>query len=433
MWKRAIIAGAMLASLLTAFVGKESFAVSGDTATVSGGDSQEICVITGTNYIGSQFVADITADGFESQVVFESFTGRRCKTVKLDAGEYSVKLNSPMGVSGISYENEGNSLQYTIAEISDKYLSTYGTIHKAVAASEEVPANFPKVFAISGACTFNGSGTVTGDTCVDSNNHSYVGADNVDTGIALFSEENAGKDFEVYFEITDYSTSQPNQQATIFNAKLESSSRYYPGFTFRVLDNTSTSQMELTSRLGTKNSSEKKTQKFTSSLIKGKGIKIVRINGIIKYSIDGAPFTVFDDFSSFSNYFDQVAVFGSSLTSSDVIQRKFSGTISNMYIKLGTYEEESDASLNNNVNTLNTSMAAGTRTTRSFAPLLTNDYYFAESSEDTGEDEDDEEAVVSGDNQVENVSAGNESGNGDGDDDDDVVIVPETFDIGKDF
>ena len=350
MWKRVLLASAFFASAITALFGGEVFAEVGTVvATLRNvGFGSRVCINYAALYEGSLFVADISNDSFETQVVFDEDStiigNDLCLNLKIPVGTYTVRMNTPMNISNytVTSSREGDRIGFSPRSSIDRlrYLFAYGSSNTAITGDEEEQPEeaFSKVFEIAGECTFNKSGKVAGETCVDANGASYAGRDNVDTGVALFSEENAGKDFEIYFELVSSDSSQ-NTQGTLFNAKYENSSRYYPGFTFRVV-NGNTSKIELTSRLGTSNSSEKKTAEFNVEDLVGKSIKIVRVNGAIKYSIDGGEFVAFDDFSAFTNYFEQTAVFGSSLTSSNGVQRKFNGTIRNMYIKLGASEAD---------------------------------------------------------------------------------------------
>ena len=62
-------------------------------------------------------------------------------------------------------------------------------------------------------------------------------------------------------------------------------------------------------------------------------IKIVRINGVIYYSLDNGGFTKCGDYTNFANYFNDTVTFGASL-SSGTPQNFFKGTLSNMLIKI---------------------------------------------------------------------------------------------------
>lgn len=337
MLKKRFILGIIFAGVLALLSGGRVFAVSGNTATISGGKTWEICVSTGTDYKGSAFVANITKSGFESQVVFGDFDQQGCKNVKLAAGDYMVSLNKPMGAGETSYEIIGsNKLVFTIASVLNKYFNSYGAVNYETEGSGGT--TFPTVFAIEGECTFHGNDSnITGSTCIDSNGHDWTDSKFIETNVALFRKDNevdnASKDFEVYFELVSWESSQ-TAQATLFNAKLEDSSVYYPGFVMRIKGNANS--LELTSRRGVNSSTDKITKEVSASA--ASPVKIVRKNGVITYSFGGSEPAVLDDFSSFSRFFDQTAVFGASKTASGAAQRIYKGTLKNMYIKLGKIE-----------------------------------------------------------------------------------------------
>jgi hypothetical protein len=226
MLRKAIIA--VIAMLGAVGIGSGNvFAVSGDTATITGGKTWNICVSTGTDYAQSEFVAEITKTGFVSQIVFDDFQDTGCKSVKLSAGDYSVHLLSPMNTGEVSYTVGTDTLTFAIASVTNKYLNMFGSLKYHV--DGQGGTTLPTVFELSGSCTFRGAGNnITGDTCVDSTGKDWTNYQYIDTGVQLFSQENAGKDFEVYFELESYESSQ-EAQATFFNAKLEDSSKYYPG------------------------------------------------------------------------------------------------------------------------------------------------------------------------------------------------------------
>ena len=337
MLKKRFILGIIFAGVLALLGGGRVFAVSGNTATISGGKTWEICVSTGTDYKGSAFVANISKSGFESQIVFGDFDQQGCKTAKLAAGDYTVSLNKPMGAGETSYEIIGsNKLVFTIASVLNKYFNSYGSVNYETEGSGGT--TFPTVFAIEGECTFHGDDSnITGSTCIDSDGHDWTDSKYIDTNVALFRKDNevdnASKDFEVYFEIVNWESSQ-TAQATLFNAKLEDASVYYPGFVMRIRNNAN--DLELTSRRGVNSSTDKKSKYIAASA--ASPVKIVRKNGVITYSFGGSEPAVLDDFSSFSRFFDQTAVFGASKTSSGAAQRIYKGTLRNMYIKLGKIE-----------------------------------------------------------------------------------------------
>ena len=189
--------------------------------------------------------------------------------------------------------------------------------------------NFPTVFKQEGACEFNGSGTITGSECTKYINKTYI-----DTGIALYSNENYQKDYEIGFTIESYIPSENTNQATFVNAKLESSSDGYPGLVYRRVN--STDSLEITQTIaGTKASKNTEYTNVTS-------VRILRIDGIIYYSYNDGELQELQDTSGFNNQFDLSTWFGASPLNAagTSAQRYLNATLSNMYIKLGTYEEE---------------------------------------------------------------------------------------------
>lgn len=188
---------------------------------------------------------------------------------------------------------------------------------------------FPKVFSIEGSCNFNGSTTnITGETCVnDLDGTVYTNSTYIDTGIQLYSSENLFKDFEIYFEISNYNPSNQetmangNKQNTIMNTKAESSG--YPGIVVRKSNN----NIEL-----------KSFDKSVNTLYTNvSSYKIVRINKKIYYSINGGDLTLLNDNSTFNSPFNLSVWFGASRDGSGNVFRHSKCTLSNIYIKLGTY------------------------------------------------------------------------------------------------
>lgn len=203
---------------------------------------------------------------------------------------------------------------------------TFIANYQAVPASE-----FPKVFSISGSCNFNGSSAnITGNTCVSDldDNTVYTNGSYIDTNIKLYSSTNYTKDFEIYLEMSNYNPdnqeigSNGDKQNTILNTKAENISGY-PGIVFR------------------KSNANLEAKSFTSAVFRPyadvTSIKILRINRIIYYSFNGESLTQLDDNSNYNNTFDLSVWLGASKNSSGQPFRYFTGTLSNIYIKLGKY------------------------------------------------------------------------------------------------
>ena len=195
-----------------------------------------------------------------------------------------------------------------------------------------VADTFPIVFEQTGACTFNGKNAyITGDECADYHDKKYI-----DTGIALFSNENYNKDFEVSFKIVSYNANnQEHTQSTFFDSKLENVSLTYPGFVFRKSNN----GLQLTEKIEGVDASKL----FTYS--PNETYTIYRIDGKIYYSVNGSARTFFQDTAGFSHQFALTSWFGAYAMESDVnatganstADRYIKATLSNMYIRLGTY------------------------------------------------------------------------------------------------
>ena len=226
---------------------------------------------------------------------------------------------------------------------------------------EQIVDNMEYVFRVDGTCIFHGNPdlannnpnyiTSPDDSCIgiDKNNVStnYTASGNernyIDTGIALFSEDNLEKDFEVGFTIDSYNYAiQNDNQASFVNAKLENSTLNYPGFVVRKSNN----KLQLTERFGMGDASMTTAYfNYTS----GMKIRVVRRNKKIYYAQDNNELTELQDITNFNQTFNLNVWFGAiSLESNpssngvgSTASRYINATLSNMYIKL-----EHDASVN---------------------------------------------------------------------------------------
>ena len=324
-----LLLGTFIAGILAVVFGSNTFATVGNTAEISGGKTWNICVDAGANYAGSDFVVSIAKTDFASQIVLGNDD---CKSVEMAAGTYTASLSSTMGAGTVSYEVADDTLTFSVANSLHKYLNTFGSIAYTVEGSGgESP--FELLFSMPGECQFNGNANVSGETCKDGDGNPLTNKKYIDTNVALFSEDNAGRDFEIYFTLTDYATTQL-QQGTLFNAKYENSSMYYPGFTIRTVG-TNGETMEITGRLGKDNTNaDKANNSITTADIKNKEVKIVRVDGMVSYSINGGEMIPFQNYKNFSRYFEQTAVFGASMQTNGTPQRYYNGTIKNIRVYL---------------------------------------------------------------------------------------------------
>ena len=201
---------------------------------------------------------------------------------------------------------------------------------------------FPTVFSQTGKCVFN-NGTISGSQCQD-----YVNDDFIDTGVALYSNDNYQLDYEVHFTIDTYNpNSQSDSQATIFNDKLSSSvtgSPYggkSPGIVVR---NTSSKYFEIKSSYGapTEHAESRDVVKApVATAYAGTDVRIFRIDGVIYTSVDNGPLVFLQDYTSFNQQFGLTAWFGAypdnvnCTVNCTAAKRYFTGELSDMYIKLG--------------------------------------------------------------------------------------------------
>ena len=321
--------GIFIAGIFALIFGGKSYATAGNTVEISGGKTWNICISASASYDGSVSVVNITKSGFATQLALGN---DECKVVTLETGSYAANLSSAIGAGATSYEVSEDTLTFSADGGVRKYINAFGSINYTIDGSGESP--FDLLFSMPGECQFNGNANVSGDTCKDGDGNPLTNKKYIDTNVALFSEENAGRDFEVYFTLTDYAETQPQNQATLFNAKYENSSMYYPGFTLRTLSNNGDT-LQLTGRYGKDNTdADKANIDISGTSIKGKEVKIVRVDGMVSYSIDGGEMIPFQDYKNFSRYFNQTAVFGASMQTNGSPQRYYDGTIKDIRVYL---------------------------------------------------------------------------------------------------
>ena len=188
---------------------------------------------------------------------------------------------------------------------------------------------FKEVFAHEGACTFNGPDhNITGESCPEFLDKGYI-----DTGIALYNEENWEKDYEIGFTIDSYDWTIQTKQAVFVNTKYENEAIKYPGLVFRA--ETNSKNLELTQTLN----GTKAAQKITTYNIPLM-VRIFRIDGVIYYSLNGGQLLQLQDINNLYQPFDTTTWFGATPDVNGVPIRNLAGTISHMYIKLGDYSSK---------------------------------------------------------------------------------------------
>lgn len=262
---------------------------------------------------------------------------------------------------------------YTAAEkISDETLVTGDQHYYA----HWVQTLFPIVWNQTGKCIFHGDGNgegtgdekylITGSECADYHDKRFI-----DTGIALYSNDNYQKDYEVHFTIDTYNpNAQSDTQSTIFSDKLSTTTGggsprtapYYgraPGIIVRKNNSVG---IEIKSTYGGNASTagEDELRQVTKTPVatayNGTDIRIFRIDGVIYSSVDNGPLIELQDVSSFNQQYGLSAWFGAYPDNVDcsenctAAKRYFTGELSNMYIRLGemTTSDVHDVTFNGN-------------------------------------------------------------------------------------
>lgn len=270
-------------------------------------------------------------EGTEYTITLDLQGGTGVTSVTRYGGQQVGTLPTPTKENN-TFEGWYEDNTYTVEITSDRIITHDETF---VAKWTETENLFPIVFEQLGECIFNGSTeNITGSECEDYHDKKYI-----DTGIALFSQENYQKDFEVGFTIVAYTANlQEDKQSTIFDSKLENESLVFPGFVFR----RNTNKLELTEKI------EGITANQFFQYHAGDSYKIVRKNNNIYYSVNNGNLEHLQDVSAFSHQFNLHSWFGAYAMEGDVnatgenstADRYLKGTLSNMYIKLGTYPSE---------------------------------------------------------------------------------------------
>ncbi|MBQ3422110.1 MAG: InlB B-repeat-containing protein, partial [Romboutsia sp.] len=207
---------------------------------------------------------------------------------------------------------------------------------------------FPYVYRMPGECTFTSSAITNGtnDSCISTINPTGQNIDYtdstlsakryIDTGIALYDTTNHDSDYEIGFDIVSYSPTGQSTDATLMNTKAEDANANYPGVVFR--RRSSSTDFLLQSRTTASTNTE-----YTTNYSGVTSVKIYRIGNKIYYSINGGTKTELNTLAEYNPVFDLTTWFGAAPAdaTATTAQRYFKGTLSNLYIKLGTYPRES--------------------------------------------------------------------------------------------
>ena len=163
----------------------------------------------------------------------------------------------------------------------------------------------------------------------------FNGENYLDTGVYLYNTENWQKDYEIGFTIDSYVASEQVSQAVFVNTKYEYDSgngnTLVPGLVVR--RNTTKSEIEITQTI---NDNVKAAKNINYKSLPAT-IKVLRINGIVYYSVDNNELIMLQDMNNFNNPFELSTWFGAAADVNIEPMRQLKGTLSNMYIKLGKY------------------------------------------------------------------------------------------------
>ena len=170
-----------------------------------------------------------------------------------------------------------------------------------------------------------------------------TGSTYVNTGVSLYTGDTADeegtwdKDYEIGFTVEEYDyTNQPADQSVFMNTKYESTAAGWPGLVVR----RAKEKIEITQTIDSG-----KVQRYITDLTFPMEIKIIRRNKVVYYQVnDGTQYNV-QNMSSFTKYFDTPVYFCAGDDGNGGVQRYLKGTISNYYVRMGTYENTTEHSV----------------------------------------------------------------------------------------
>ena len=158
----------------------------------------------------------------------------------------------------------------------------------------------------------------------------FTGSNYVNTGVYLFSAENATKDFEMRLTVNEVKSDNPSQAVLI--GDIDEKGQPYYGIIVRV-PGTDTTKIGFTSNSPLLK--QEPTEPYTSNM----QIVVKRVQNKYYYSVDGgATFKIGTDYTGFTDYFEVPATLGAriwpeGLENSFGLDRFFKGTLSNISIK----------------------------------------------------------------------------------------------------
>ena len=168
----------------------------------------------------------------------------------------------------------------------------------------------------------------------------FDGSNYIDTGVKLFSADNAHQNFIVTFvvDVNNGYNNQTGDRGSIFT-DMDERAEPYSGVHFFTQGNTKyTMNINILGH---------KVKDSSTGYVTGQRVVIKKENGIVYYSYDNGPFIQINDFTSFNAYFDYTATFGAGLNPDGITYRRyFKGTLSDMSVEIfdtNTYTIHYDA------------------------------------------------------------------------------------------
>ena len=349
--KYGILAGVLIVALLTISVGfsalSTSLSINGSAAFTPVGMIRVMSISQDSLVSATGLSESITPNSIKTTIDFTNTNGTATYNVVIkNLGQIDYKFT---GIEEILYSNNqteyeliglseddiieaGESISFKVAfkyktGITEPLVERLNTELKFLFEEYSGEEPFRLVFNHPGACTLNGPNqNVGGEDCPEFSDANYI-----DTGIALYSEENWSKDYEIGFTVESYNPAVQVSQAVFVNAKYENEAVNYPGMVFRAENNSS--NLEITQTMeGTKIA--KKITGYNLPL----QVRIYRIDGVIYYTLNGGQMIELQNIKNLYQPFATTTWFGAAPDVNGVTMRVLDGTLSNMYVKLGKYK-----------------------------------------------------------------------------------------------
>lgn len=151
-----------------------------------------------------------------------------------------------------------------------------------------------------------------------------TGSNYIDSGITMFNQQNADKDFIVTFTV-EQNNGYTNDRGNIFS-DMKEGAEPYPGVTFFTTGNTS-----YTMNVNRQGSKQKKNN---TGYVTGQSVVIKKLQGKVYYSYNGGNDVRINDFTTYTNYFDNHALFCAGADASGNPYRYFKGVVSGMSVEI---------------------------------------------------------------------------------------------------